>query len=105
MLSFETHPKVPFKVVVWSIGSHVSSRLTDKNSDSRVTVTRYHAPRTRVSNNPHRDVPVAPIIIVIIIFIIDYFIFDWYANIYDLLAITAHIVNFKLNCFINQQIK
>lgn len=25
-----THPKVPFNVVVWSIGSHVSSKLTDK---------------------------------------------------------------------------
>lgn len=53
-----TYPNVPLSVVVWSTGSHVSSRLTDRYSDSSVTVTRYHAPRTRVSKRPHRAVPI-----------------------------------------------
>lgn len=30
-----------------------------------MTVTRYHAPRTRVSNTPHLEVPVAPTVDII----------------------------------------
>lgn len=50
-----TYPSVPFSVVCcWSTESHASSKLTDRYSFSSVTVTRYQAPRTRVSSTPQR---------------------------------------------------
>uniref|UniRef100_A0A182IND0 Uncharacterized protein n=1 Tax=Anopheles atroparvus TaxID=41427 RepID=A0A182IND0_ANOAO len=52
---------VPLSVVEWSIGSQVSSRLTEMYSVSRLTDTRYQAPRTRVSRMPLRTPPVATI--------------------------------------------
>lgn len=53
-----TYPKVPFSVVDWSTltaaASQDSSKLIARKSVSSVTSTRYHAPRTRVSNVPQR---------------------------------------------------
>lgn len=56
---FLTHPIVPLSVVACgsSVGSQDSSRLIDKYSGSRATITRYQAPLTRVSSSPHRPPP------------------------------------------------
>lgn len=63
-----THPIVPFSVVDCesSVGSQDSSRLIDKYSGSRATITLYQAPLTRVSNRPQRppDIIVAVVILV-----------------------------------------